>query len=119
MARQHEIRIKVSKAEYENIKLNADILDMPIATYIRQVAQNPNIIKFDYSAIERHTRQIGKIVNSINMLIFTIELNNDFQPKEIDGITEYIKDIWETENKLLATVRKQWIKAAKQGRSFK
>jgi hypothetical protein len=119
MGRQHEIRIKVSKAEYENIKLNADILDMPIATYIRQVAQNPNIIHFDYSAIERHTRQVGKIVNSINQLIFTIEMNNDFQPKEIDYIVECAEQIMKTERQLLRTVRKQWEKAMKQGRSLK
>ena len=119
MGRQHEIRIKVSKAEFENIKLNADILEMPIASYIRMVAQNPNIIHFDYSAIERHTRQVGKVVNSINQLIFTIELNNDYQPKEIDGICDYVRDIWKTEKQLLRTVRRQWEKAFKQGRSVK
>ena len=119
MGRQHEIRIKVSKAEYESIKLNADILDMPIATYIRQVAQNPNIIHFDYSAIEKHTQQVGKIVNSVNQLIFTIEMNNDFQPKEIDYIVECAEHIMLTERELLRTVRNQWEKAMKQGRSFK
>ena len=113
MSRQHEIRIKVNESEYENIKLNADILEMQIAPYIRRVAQNPNIINCNYSAIERHTQQVGQIVNSVNQLIFTIEVNNDYQPKEIEGIVEYIKEIWETENKLLATVRKQWERSVK------
>jgi hypothetical protein len=116
MSRQHEIRVSVTEEEYKNIKLNADILDMPIATYIRMVAQNPHITIFDYSAIRNHTKYIGQVTNSINRLIFTIHLNNDYLPKEIWGIRDYIEEIWETENKLLRTVRKQWEKASKQGR---
>ena len=56
-----EIRVKVSDEEHDIIKQNADTLGMKISPYIRQVAQNPNIIHFDYSAIERHTRQVGNI----------------------------------------------------------
>ena len=37
-------------------------------------------------------------------------------PKEIEGIRDYVDEIWETERKLLRTVRKQWEKASKQGR---
>ena len=116
MSRQHEIRVRVTKEEYENIKLNADVLGMQIAPYIRRVAQNPNIIHFDYSAIEEHTKQVGQVVNSVNQLIFTIHLNNDYLPKEIEGIRDYIEEIWVTENKLLKTLRNQWEKAVKQGR---
>ena len=119
MSRQHEIRIKVNDDELDNIKLNAEILGMQVAPYIRRVAQSPTIINFNYSAVERHTRQIGQIVNSINRLIFTIDLNNDYLPKEIDGIVDYIEKIWETENELLEEVRNQWIKANKRGRKCK
>ena len=114
MSRHHEIRIKVNRSEYENIKLNADILGMKVAPYIRKVAQTPTIINYDYAAIREHTRQVGKIIHSINLLIFTIEAMNDYQPKEIDGIVEYVQEIMETENKLLATVRKQWEKEYKK-----
>ena len=119
MSRQHEIRIKVSKEEYDNIKLNAEILNMQIAPYIRMVAQNPNIIRFNYRAVENHTRMLGRIEQSINRLVYTIYLNNDYQPKEIEGIYDYIKHIWETENKMLDEVRNQWETAYKQGRSVK
>lgn len=116
MRREHDIRVRVTEEEYKNIKLNADILDMPIATYIRKVAQNPKITIFDYSAIRAHTKQVGQIERSINLLINTIYLNNDYLPKEIEGILNYIKEVWKTENKLLEEVRKQWIKASKRGR---
>ena len=119
MARQHEIRIKVTKDEYNIIKQNAKILDMKVAPYIRQVAQNPHITIFDYASIRAHTKQIGKVVDSINLLVFTIQAQNNYQPKEIDGIVNYIKEIWETENKLLDIWRKHMIATYKQGRSIK
>jgi hypothetical protein len=117
MSRQHDIRVRVTEEEYKNIKLNADLLEYRNVTdYIRAVAQNPHITIFDYSAIRNHTKQIGQVTNSINRLIFTIHLNNDYLPKEIWGIRDYIEEIWETENKLLRTVRKQWEQASKLGR---
>lgn len=116
MRREHDIRVRVTEEEYENIKLSAEMVDMQVAPYIRKVAQNPNIINFNYSAVERHTRQIGKIDQSINLLIYTIHLNNDYLPKEIEGILDYMKQIWKTENELLDEVRKQWIKVEKQNR---
>ena len=116
MRREHDIRVRVTEDEYENIKLNADILEMKVIPYIRKVAQNPNIIHFNYSAIERHTNQIGKIDQALNLLIYTIHLNNDYLPKEIEAIASYMKQVWETENELLDEVRKQWEKAYKQGR---
>ena len=112
-----EIRVKVTDEEHKIVEQNAKNLDMKFSVYVRQVTQNPNIIHFDYSAIERHTRQVGKIEESINMLVYTIHLNNDYLPKEIEGIADYIRDIWKTERQLLRTVRKQWEKAMKQGRS--
>lgn len=111
------LQVRVSKAEQEIIENNAKKLNMDVASYIRMVAQNPNIIQFDYSVIEEHTKQVGQVVNSINQLIFTIEVNNDYQPKEIWGIRDYIEEIWDTENKLLRTVRNQWIKAYKKNRA--
>ena len=114
--RENLIQVRVTKAERKIIENNAKKLNMQIAPYIRMVAQNPTIINFDYSVIQEHTKQVGQIVNSVNQLIFTIEVNNDFQPKEILGIRDYIEDIWDTERKLLVTVRKQWEQAVKQNR---
>lgn len=112
--RERLIHLRLSEAEEKIIKENAAKLNMEVRPYIRMVAQNPTIINFDYSVIEEHTKQIGQVVNSVNQLIFTIEVNNDFQPKEIWGIRDYVEEIWDTENKLLRTVRRQWEKAYKE-----
>jgi DNA primase catalytic subunit len=118
MSRQHDIRVRVTEEEHKIIQANADLLEYrTVADYIRVVAQNPNIIHFNYSAIEEHTKQVGQVVNSVNQLIFTIEVNNDYQPKEIDEIMNCTEQILETERKLLRTVRKQWedtVKGRKQ-----
>ena len=116
MSRTHDMHFKVTEEEYKNIKANADKLGMKVYPYIRKVAQNPTIINFNYSAIREHTKQISQVVNSINRIIFTIDAMNYFLPKEIEAIADYIKYIWETENKLLDTVRKQWDKSTKKGR---
>lgn len=117
MARREKlIHIKLSEAEEKIIKENAARLNMKVHPYIRMVAQNPTIIKNNYSAIEEHTKQIGMIVNSINQLIFTIKITNNYQPKEIDGIMDYTNEIMKTERKLLAELRKQWTKQYKQNR---
>lgn len=114
MSNNKEIRFSVTEEEREIISRNAKIFGMKNTPYAKKAALNPTIIYFDYSAIERHTRMLGQIVNSINRLIFTIDLNNDYLPKEIDGIVDYIEKIWKTENELLREVRNQWIKANKQ-----
>ena len=109
-----EIRFTVTDDEHKAIKKNAEMLGYRNVTdYVRKVAQNPNIINFDYSAIEEHTKQVGQIVNSVNQLVFTIEVNNDYQPKEIEGIRDYVREIMKTENKLLREVRKQWERSVK------
>lgn len=114
--REKLIHLRLSEKEEEIIKENAARLNMEVRPYIRMVAQNPTIIQNNYTAIQEHTRQIGRITNSINRLIYTIDLNNDYLPKEIDGIADYIEKIWETENELLAKVQNQWIKDFKHNR---
>ena len=116
--REKLIHLRLSEKEEEIIKENAARLNMEVRPYIRMVAQNPTIIQNNYAAIQEHTRQIGRITNSINRLIYTIDLNNDYLPKEIDGIADYVEKIWETENKLLVEVRNQWIKDFKHNRKW-
>ncbi len=107
------INIRVSKGEEQLIKINAGYMGLPVSKYIRDVAICPNIVKYDHSAIERHfrivaahTKEIGEVRNSINNMIFTIEASNNYLPREIDYIVELMNRIFETENKLLETLRK-------------
>ena len=112
--REEVIALRVTEAEREIIKSNAQRHNMKVAPYIRMVAQNPNIISYDYSAIEEHTKQIGQKVNSVNQLIFTIHINKNYLPKEIEYILASVKELCESEKELLKNVRKQWNKKRKQ-----
>lgn len=105
--REKEIRIMATETEYQTILANAKKVNMQVAPYIRKVAQNPEINQIDYKIIFEHTKEIGEIRNSINRLIFSIEASNNYLPREIDSIVEMMNKIFETENKLLQTLRKE------------
>lgn len=112
--REEVIALRVTEAESEIIKSNAQKHNMKVAPYIRMVAQNPNIINYDYAEIQEHTKQVGRIVTSVNRLIFTIHINKEHLPKEIEYILASVKEICESEKELLKKVRKQWNKERKQ-----
>lgn len=103
--REKEIRIKLSEEEYETILKYAEKLSMQVAPYVRMVAQKPNIIKIDYSIISAHTKEIAEIRNSINRLVFTIDASNNYLPKEIESIVKLMTELFQSENKLLKTIR--------------
>lgn len=117
--REREIRIRVTEKEYQNIKTNAEKTKMQVAPYIRMVAQNPTIIQYDYSIIENHTKEISRVRNEINKLIFTIEATNNYLPKQIDSIVEYMEEIFEIQNKLLRELRNERIKEYDKNRKKK
>lgn len=102
--RERLIHIRLTEEEHQRISEQAQKMDMPTAPYIRMVALNPNIIKLDYSAISEHTKEIAEIRNSINRLVFTIDAQNYYLPKEIETIVQLMNDIFQSENKLLETV---------------
>lgn len=105
--REKEIRIMVSETELKNIETNAQKLKIQIAPYLRMIGQNPTIIQYDYSIIENHTKEIGEVRADINRLIFTIQATNNYLPREIKSIVEMINGIFESENKLLRTLREE------------
>lgn len=105
--REKIIQIRVTENEYLKISNNAKSLDMQVAPYIRQVSQTPVINQIDYKVVAAHTKEIAEIRNSINRLIFSIEASNNYLPREIESIVEMMEQIFETENKLLQTLRKQ------------
>ena len=104
-SREHLIQIRVSENEHKNISEQAQKFNMQIAPYVRMVSQNPNIIKIDYSVISANTKEIAEIRNSINRLVFTIDASNNYLPKEIESIVNLMTELFQSENKLLKTIR--------------
>ena len=108
------IHIRVSEGEEKIIKLNAGYVNMNVSKYIRTAAIEPKIVKYDYTLmnehyhiISEHTKEIAEVRNSINRLIFSIEASNNYLPREIETIVFYMNEIFKSENKLLATMRKK------------
>ena len=112
------IQINVTEEEYQQIAEAAKKAKMQVAPYLRMVGQNPTIIQYDYSIIEKHTKEIGAVRSDINRLIFTIHATNNYLPKDIKSIVEMINDIFESENKLLKTLREQRMQQYEQHRAL-
>ena len=118
MSKRHKlIQIRVTEEEYANIERQARKLNMQVAPYLRLVGQNPTIVQFDYSIIANHTKEMGEVRDTINRLIFTIEATNHYLPKEIETIVALMNGLFESENKLLQTLREQRIREYEKGRA--
>ncbi len=115
--REKEIRMMASNEELQNISNNAKKLNMQLAPYLRLVGQNPTIVQFDYSIIANHTKEMSEVRDTINRLIFTIEASNNYLPKEIETIVARMNGLFESENKLLQTLREQRIREYEKGRA--
>lgn len=105
--RNKVIHLRLSESEYECIRKHAQALNMQVNPYIRMVAENPVIRHYNYKAISDHTEEIGKIRQSINRLLYTIDATNNYLPQEIGSIVNMMHHIFESENKLLKTINKQ------------
>lgn len=115
--REKLLHLRLFEEEYKKIEENAKKLNMQITPYLRLVGQNPNIVQFDYSIIANHTKEMGEVRDTINRLIFTIEATNNYLPKEIETIVALMNGLFESENKLLQTLREQRVREYEKGRT--
>ena len=91
---------------------------MQVNNYIRRVATNPIIRPYNYSIISTHTNEISQIRNAINRLVFTIDAQNNYLPRDIASIVGMMEEIFAGERKLLKTVREQWEKTEENDRKL-
>lgn len=103
--RPKEIRIMVSNEEYENIQRLAKKCSMPVSAYIRLVAENPIIIRYNYDTVREHTKRITEVRDAINRVAFTIEATNNYLPRDIETIVDLMTGLFESENQLLKSHR--------------
>ncbi len=114
--REKDVRVRLSEKEYNTILNNAKKLNMKIAPYIRMASLNPNIIKYNYEIIREHSKEIGKVRETINHLIFSIEASNNYLPEEIDEIVKLMNEIFKIENNLREELRKERIRQYNESR---
>lgn len=110
MRREKLIQVRVSEGEYNLIKLYAMREKMTIGNYMRKVGCSPVIVKNDYKVISEHAKEIAEIRNSINRMIFTIDASNNYLPRDIEYIVRMMEEVFELENQLLRTLRKQRVR---------
>lgn len=104
--RNIKVTLMVTDDEWDIICANAKRTGKQTKAFIHAAAINPTICVFNYKTISEHTRQIGEICEAINRLIFTIDASNNYLPREIESIVNMMKEVFESENKLIKTLRK-------------
>ena len=107
--RDRIIHLRMTDDEYETIKAKAKEAHMHVTPYLRRVAINPSITVFDYSIIERNPREIASVRATLNRYVFTIELTNNYLPKEAESMVHLMERIFEVQNTLLEKLRNQRI----------
>ena len=103
--RDVQFHLRMTPEEHEIIASKAKEAGMQFAPYIRKAAMNPKINVIDYSVIAAHTAEVAEVRKAINRLVFTIDAQNNYLPREIETVVDLMNEIFESENKLLRTVR--------------
>ena len=105
--RNQTIHLRMDDEEMGIIRRWAADQTMSVTNYLRLVAKNPIIRNYNYDVVRKHTQEIAQLRNSINNLIFTIEVTNNFLPQEITEIVKIMGEIFNLQNELLRTIREK------------
>lgn len=105
--RSERIRFRVSEEEYQTICQKASQENLSVAEYGRKVAMNPNIIQLDYSSISEHTKHLRAINNSLDRIIFTIDVQTNYHQKDIDAVVNLMQEAYRSEVELFQKMRKR------------
>lgn len=109
MARETEqVKLMVTPEEKLQIQKNAKAADKTVSAYIRTMALNTCIIRYDHDAIIEHTHEISSLRNAINQLIYTIMKMGDYTPAYLEDICDLMVKVMDSEKKLLQMVDKDW-----------
>ena len=97
----HQLLIRVSEKDMEQIQQNARVTDKTVAAFVREVATDFCVLKVDYESIINHTKEISALRNAVNQLVYTIKKTGDYVPADLEYILEKINEISKSENEFL------------------
>lgn len=112
--RTETIHFRVSKNEYEQAKNNAKEHGEMLSEYARRCIINPYSLSVNYDEIEEHTRKITAITQAVNLLIGTLVKSGHYYPNDIENLSALIKNISESETKLIKLFRKSEVKLRRE-----
>ena len=101
-----EIKITVSHAEYEQIRLSAKKEDLSMSKYCKNMSLNGRIIHVDWLPLESYTKEIRQTKIALQQISFTIYCLRNYTPSDLAFIQEIYDKIQETNRELIKTYKK-------------
>lgn len=96
-----QLLIRLSESELDQIQKNAKAIDKTVSAYIREIAKDFCILKYDYQSIVEHTHQITSLRNAVNQLVYTIKKTGEYVPADLEYILKKMNEISQSENEFV------------------
>lgn len=96
-----QIKLLVTPEENEQIRKNAMACDRVLSAYVREMAMNMYVLKYDLDSVTEHTKEISKLSQCINPLVYTICRIGNYFPADLEYILERMNKIYELERQFL------------------
>ena len=93
--------IRMTEWDRELIERNAKACDKIPSAYVREIATNMCILKYDYDSVLNHNHQITSLRNAINQLVYTIKKTGEYVPADLEFILDKMNEISKSEKELL------------------
>ena len=109
-----QVKLVVTLEEKLRIQKNAKLAGVTVSAYIRMMALNLCILKYDTSDIvNEHVHEISSLRNAINQLIYTIMKMGDYSPAYLEDIYGLMLRILNSEKSFFVMMEKDILKKQK------
>lgn len=96
-----QLLIRLSEDELDQIQQNASAIDKTVSAYVRYIAKDFCILKYDYESILQHTHEITSLRNAINQLVYTIKKTGEYVPADLEFILDKMNEISKSEKEFV------------------
>lgn len=99
-----QLLIRLSEDELEQIQQNAAAMDKTVSAYVRYIAKDFCVLKYDYETILQHTHEITALRNAINQLVYTIKKTGEYVPADLEFILDKMNEISKSEKEFVGNM---------------
>lgn len=102
---KQRIQVRVKPEEYCRIKSIADSFGLDMSTYIKNLALDGIIVRYDHRFLLEYSRRLHDYRKAINLLIASILNTGDYYSADIKMILEQQQKIMEDQNEIYKKIR--------------
>ena len=94
------ISLRFRSDELEQVRKNARSLEMTTSAYVRCIARDLLVYRYQHQVVSDHTHQLTATRNAINQLVYSIRKTGEYVPADLEYILDKMDEISVSENKL-------------------